>query len=213
MCFCWAALALFVGSLCGCRFEQTLEEPISSSDGGSARESDASAPFVCPRVVEGTAQDTPLDAELIVAWERSDSRFVIDHSVVSFVGSDRRTFVANMEAAPSEEAWIETADGSVAIGRIYALDRASILDGPTDRSMFLRAISGGTYRDALVWRAAGQSSAHTTGTWLDRAPEGYSAWRCADSPDKTQAFRESTCAAFVLESAGDPGGDRHCDWH
>lgn len=215
-----------VAVVAGCTFVQTLQEaePASTADAGisiptsdaAEAEAEAGRTFVCPTEVRGIVQDTPLGAELVVGWERLDGRFVVERSRTSFTDDLRSAFIALTGAtAPPPDACAPESECLFALGRIYAVPQGSTLDGLVEGPTFLHSIAGGTYRDAIVWRS---DRAGTLPSWLERAPEGYSAWRCSDSRDggprqKDQAFTESTCGAFILEAAGDPTGDRHCDWH
>ncbi len=211
-------------TLFGCTFEQILEAPAeasSSATGTDASVADTQAPradggtpstvSICSGEVRGSAQNVSLDTELIVAWERLDGAFFVSPANVAF-SADRRAFVLDPGmAAPPEEARISSTT-PIAIGRVYAVPRGTGFVGTIAQATFLAKISAGTYRDALVW-SRDTMIGPADGPWSTRLPMGFSAWRCSSVAKKAYAFVESTCDGFVLESAGDPNGDRHCDWH
>ena len=213
-----------VAALFGCTFEQMLEAPAdasSSATGTDASVADTQAPKAdggttstvssCGGEVRGSAQNTSLDTELIVAWERLDGAFFVSPANVAFT-ADRRAFVLDPGTAPPPEEARISSTTPIAIGRVYAVPRGTGFVGAIAPATFRAKIAAGTYRDALVWSRDAMTGP-PDGPWSTRLPKGFSAWRCSSVAKKAYAFVESTCDGFVLESAGDPNGDRHCDWH
>jgi hypothetical protein len=167
---------------------------------------------VCTDKASGAAQDTPLGSVLVVGWERLDGRFFVERGRASFSGERRSFTVSTGASGPPADARISASASSWAIGHVYAVAPTSTLEGLVEGNVFRAAMAAGTYRDALVFTDETRPL-DAGATWIGRAQPGYTVWRCTAQADKSQAFSESTCDALVLESAGDPTGDRHCDWH
>jgi hypothetical protein len=215
----------FVSVACtgACTFVQILEDPqtVATPDAQISIEAgpdatlalDAAEPrALCTERASGAAQDTPLNSLLVVGWERLDGRFFVDRGRASFSGERRSFTVVTGASGPPAAARISPSASSWAIGHVYAVAPSSTLEGLVEGNVFRAAMAAGTYRDALVF--TDETRPIDAGTsWLGRAQPGYTVWRCTGQADKTQAFTESTCDALVLESAGDPTRDRHCDWH
>lgn len=208
-----------------CTFVQVLEDPRSDPAGDAAARpdalgdtspavdaADASQRALCTDVASGAAQDTPLGSVLVVGWERLDGRFFVERGRASFTGERRSFTVTTGPSGPPAEARISASASSWAIGHVYAVAPESTLDGLVEGNVFRAAMAAGTYRDALVFTDEARPL-DAGSSWIGRAQPGYTVWRCSGQADKSQAFTESTCDALVLESAGDPTGDRHCDWH
>ncbi len=211
----------------GCSFEQILEAPADAyAADGAVAAVDASVPdtqpalpddassltvATCSGEVRGSAQNTSIDAELIVAWERLDGAFFVAPATVAF-SADRRAFVLDPGTAPPPIEARVSPTAPFGVGRVYAVPRGTAFSGTIVGTTFLTTISAGTYRDALLWSPEAMTGP-ADGPWSTRLPKGFSAWRCSAVANKAYAFVESTCDSFVLESAGDPKGDRHCDWH
>jgi hypothetical protein len=213
-----------------CTFVQTLEEPAvvelpPHADSGIV---DAGAldvgmstdarvpPVLCPTEAFGSAQDTGIDVVLVLVWERLDGRVYVERDVATW-GTDRRSFrVATGPTSPPPEARVAETAPRFAVGHVYGVSRDSTASGLVDGANFRKSLRAGTYRDVIVW-VSGAPPEASMGTWVERVKPGYSVWRCSDSQGdglgKDQAFVESTCDGLRLESAGDPTGDRHCDWH
>lgn len=206
-----------------CTFVQVLERPAledastplpvppdASSDTFS--ETRDGSRSTCPVEASGIAQDTPLDAVLVLAWERVDGQFMIERTRTTFA-VDRRSFtVSTGTSAPPSDGRVSASAPWFAIGHVYAVSPSSTVDGLVDGMTFRQAMMAGTYRDAIVW--VDRSRPEDAGAfWFNRAEPGYSVWACSDMRTKSEAFVESTCDGLRLESAGDPTGDRHCDWH
>ena len=216
----------FVAVVCtgACTFVQILEDPqtvapdaqVSIEAGQDAPltfdAADAGPRALCTERASGAAQDTPLGSLLVVGWERLDGRFFVERGRASFSGERRSFTVVTGASGPPAEARISSSASSWAIGHVYAVAPSSTLEGLVEGNAFRAAMAAGTYRDAIVFTDETRPSDAGT-SWIGRAQPGYTVWRCTGQADKTQAFTESTCDALVLESAGDPTGDRHCDWH
>ncbi len=218
----------FVAAFCtgACTFVQILENPEVSAPADAQVSIDAGtdAPLaadaadadvkraLCTDQASGAAQDTPLGSVLVVGWERSDGRFFVERGRASFSGERRSFTVTTGPSGPPAEARISASASSWAIGHVYAVAPDSTLDGLVEGNVFRAAMAAGTYRDALVFTDETRPL-DAGSSWIGRAQPGYTVWRCSGRADKSQAFTESTCDALVLESAGDPTGDRHCDWH
>lgn len=218
-------LLVLVAITGACTFVQVLENPRSDLDGDaetlpdavgeaspSVDASNASKHVLCTDNASGAAQDTPLGSVLVVGWERLDGRFFVERGRASFTGERRSFTVTTGPSGPPAEARVSASASSWAIGHVYAVAPESTLDGLVEGDVFRAAMAAGTYRDALVFTEPTRPL-DAGASWLVRAQPGYTVWRCSGQADKNQAFSESTCDALVLESAGDPTGDRHCDWH
>jgi hypothetical protein len=208
-----------------CTFVQVLENPRNeladaaptladaADDARPAVDaSDAAPRALCTDVASGVAQDTPLGSVLVVGWERLDGRFFVERGRASFTGERRSFTVTTGASGPPAEARVSASASSWAIGHVYAVAPSSTLEGLVEGNVFRAAMAAGTYRDALIFTDETRPL-DAGASWLGRAQPGYTVWRCSGQADKSQAFTESTCDALVLESAGDPTGDRHCDWH
>ena len=220
-----AALVLLVAPAASlaCSFVQVLEaEEVVGAEAGPV---DGAKPDVtfeaaaeaglarCDESAGGPAQDTPLGSVLVLAWERVDGTFFVERGRAELSGERRSFRVTTAAFVPPAEARVAPSTPYAAIGHVYAVRPESTLAGLVDGKTLRAEISAGTYRDALVYVEATRPPDASVPSWLSRAPLGYSVWTCSGSISKNEAFTESRCDAMTLESAGDPTGDRHCDWH
>lgn len=217
------ALPLAHVPLMACTFVQVLESegipdaavlPVDAALVDATPEAAADAgPARCDETAGGPAQDTPLGSVLVLAWERLDGKFFVERGRAELSGERRSFRVTTAAFVPPAEARVASSSPYVAIGHVYAVPPASTLAGLVDGTTFRSTIVAGTYRDALVYVDATRPPDASAPSWLSRAPIGYSMWACSGAISKQEAYVESRCDAMTLESAGDPNGDRHCDWH
>ncbi len=216
-----AAILSCLSLLGACTFVQDLQvagqEPAvdvdaanDASDGGDG--ASAQERHTCVGGVTGVAQNTSLDFELVIAWERLDGAFVVVRGQAAFTGSGREFTAFTSDAPPPQDAWIDAPGSPFAVGHVYALRSGNNLAGTVRGLEFLSALRAGTYRYAVIWSPEARGGADGS-VWHERVPRGLSAWRCDDGAPKNAAYREARCDELVLESAGDPVGGRHCDWH
>lgn len=220
-----AALVVVLASAThvACTFVQVLESaeipdaavsPVDASLADATPEAAADAgPARCDETAGGPAQDTPLGSVLVLAWERVDGKFFVERGRAELSGERRSFRVTTAAFVPPGEARVAPSTPYAAIGHVYAVRPESTLAGLVDGTTLRSAIVAGTYRDALVYVDATRPPDASAPSWLSRAPFGYSMWTCSSATSKQEAFVESRCDAMTLESAGDPNGDRHCDWH